>query len=101
MSLRSLLFVLLLAMAAAPASAASFASSAGSATSGSTAGTTGSTSGDDKVVLQARDDAASFVASDGRIRGAYLEAALRALRGRGGDAAHASDLELARAILAL
>jgi uncharacterized protein (TIGR02448 family) len=25
------------------------------------------------VVLQARDDAASFVASDGRIRGAQLE----------------------------
>jgi len=101
MSLRSPLFVLLLATAVAPASAASFASSAGSATSGSTAGTTGSTSGDDKVVLQARDDAASFVASDGRIRGAYLEAALRALRERGGDATHASDLELARAILAL
>ena len=33
-------------------------------------------------VLQARDDAASFVASDGRIRGAQLEAALRHLRER-------------------
>jgi uncharacterized protein (TIGR02448 family) len=101
MSLRPIAMVLLLCLPVAPAPAASFASSAGSATSGSTAGTTGSTTGDDKVVLQARDDAASFVASKGRIRGAYLESALRALRERGGQASHASDLELAQAILAL
>jgi len=55
----------------------------------------------DKVVLQARDDAASFVASDGRIRGAQLEAALRHLRERNADARRASDLQLAMAILAL
>ena len=56
---------------------------------------------DDKVVLQARDDAASFVASDGRIRGAQLEAALRHLRERNASAQRASDMQLAQAILAL
>ena len=59
------------------------------------------TSPDDKVVLQARDDAASFVASDGRIRGAQLEAALRHLRERDAGARRASDMQLAQAILAL
>ena len=59
------------------------------------------TSPDDKVVLQARDDAASFVASDGRIRGAQLEAALRQLRERNAGARRASDMQLAQAILAL
>ena len=78
---------------------------------GTTAGTTGSAVGssassktttpDDKVVLQARDDAASFVASDGRIRGARLEAALRYLRERDAAAQRASDMQLAQAILAL
>ena len=53
------------------------------------------------MVLQARDDAASFVASDGRIRGAQLEAALRHLRERNADAQRASDMQLAQAILAL
>ena len=56
---------------------------------------------DDKVVPQARDDAASFVASDGRIRGAQLEAALRHLRERNAGAQRASDMQLAQAILAL
>src|SRR5262245_43612219 len=54
-----------------------------------------------KVVVQARDDAASFIASDGRIRGAQLEAALRFLRERNTDAQRASDMQLAQAILAL
>lgn len=52
-------------------------------------------------MLEARDDAASFVASEGRIRGARLEAALRQLRERDEAARKASDLELAQAILAL
>jgi uncharacterized protein (TIGR02448 family) len=52
-------------------------------------------------VLQARDDAASFVASDGRIRGAQLEAALRYLRERDASARRASDMQLAQAILVL
>ena len=92
---KSLLLAALL-LAAAPALAGSFASSASSAGSA----TSGSSSGDDKVVLQARADAASFVASDGRIRGARLEAALRLLRERDADARTASDMRLAQAILA-
>ena len=53
-----------------------------------------------KVVQAARDDAASFVASDGAIRGAQLEAALRVLRERLPEARQASDVELAQALLA-
>ncbi len=56
---------------------------------------------DMKVVAAARDDAASFVASDGAIRGAQLEAALRRLRENSAEARQASDSELAQAILAL
>lgn len=55
--------------------------------------------GDDKVVLEARDDAARFVASDGEQRGAQLEAALGHIRTRA-PALQASDRELAEAILA-
>ncbi len=76
------------------------ASSAGTSAAGSSA-SSASSNGNDKVVLQARDDAASFVASDGRIRGAQLEAALRHLRERNADALRASDMQLAKAILAL
>jgi uncharacterized protein (TIGR02448 family) len=53
-----------------------------------------------KVVVEARDDAASFVASQGAIRGAHLQAALVAIRSRVPEAQAASDLELAEAILA-
>lgn len=56
---------------------------------------------DMKVVVQARDDAASFVASAGQIRGAQLEAALHLLRSELTEARDASDLQLAEAILAL
>ncbi|MGA4320598.1 DUF2388 domain-containing protein [Ectopseudomonas hydrolytica] len=56
---------------------------------------------DMKVVTQARDDAASFVASAGAIRGAQLEAALQAIRQQVPAAQSASDLQLAEAILAL
>ncbi|WP_437883603.1 DUF2388 domain-containing protein [Pseudomonas sp. LRF_L74] len=52
-----------------------------------------------KLVL-ARDDAASFVASNGEIRGAFLQAALLALRERPEHAAD-SDLRLAQVILAM
>lgn len=54
---------------------------------------------DDKRVLAARDDAASFVASDGALRGARLEAALQLLREQPWAQAH-DDQQLARAILA-
>ena len=105
--LRPLLTCLLFLSLAAPALASSFAgTTAGSAAGGSSAATgatSGSTSGNDKVVLQAREDAAGFVASEGRIRGAYLEAALRHLRENSDDQAvqQASDMALAKAILAL
>ncbi|MBF8162943.1 DUF2388 domain-containing protein [Ectopseudomonas hydrolytica] len=56
---------------------------------------------DMKVVTQARDDAASFVASAGAIRGAQLEAALQTIRQQVPAAQSASDLQLAEAILAL
>ncbi len=95
------ILVLSLAMCTAPVLASSFGGTTGGASSAGTSASSNSTSGDDKVVLQARDDAASFVASEGRIRGAQLEAALRHLRERNADARSASDMELARAILAL
>lgn len=98
---RMLLICALSASCIAPAMAASFAGSSAGASSAGSSASSGSTSGDDKVVLQARDDAASFVASDGRIRGARLEAALRALREHHADARTASDMQLAQAILAL
>lgn len=53
---------------------------------------------DRKLVLQARDDAATFVATDGLMRGARLQAALNSLR----DISRyqsVDDLELAEAIL--
>lgn len=56
---------------------------------------------DSKVVLQAKDDAASFVASEGDIRGAQLEAAFATLRSRLPEAQGADDTSLAEAILAL
>jgi len=55
---------------------------------------------DDKIVLAARDDAASFVASQGAIRGARLEAALQHIRQQA-PALQADDLQLAAAILSL
>ncbi|MGA6103279.1 DUF2388 domain-containing protein [Pseudomonas solani] len=54
--------------------------------------------GEPRLVL-VRDDAASFLASDGAIRGAQLEGALQVLRQRE-ELARYSDQELAEAILA-
>ena len=51
-------------------------------------------------MLAAREDAASFVASDGQIRSARLEAALAHLRQSNERARVASDMQLAQAILA-
>ena len=53
---------------------------------------------ENKLVIEARDEAASFVASGGQTHGARLEAALRWLR-QGRPELTASDLELAQAIL--
>jgi len=52
----------------------------------------------DHKLLAARDDAAAFIASDGRLRGARLESALLYLR-QSRPKLHAGDLELAEAIL--
>lgn len=60
-----------------------------------------SRSRNDKLVLAARPDAASFVASEGSIRGARLEAALRHLRQQYPQLQGADDRQLAQAILAL
>ena len=56
---------------------------------------------DSKVVREAQDDAASYVASNGDIRGAQLQAAFNTLRNRVPEARNASDQDLAEAILAL
>ncbi|MGB7647041.1 MAG: DUF2388 domain-containing protein [Pseudomonas fluorescens] len=53
---------------------------------------------DRKLILAAQDDAAAFIATDGQWRGARLESALDYLR-RTQPKLHASDLELAQAIL--
>ena len=101
--IRTTLTCTLLACSVTPAFAGSTAAtSAGAGTSaGGTSASSETTTPEDKVVLQARDDAASFVASDGRIRGAQLEAALRHLREVNAGAQRASDMQLAQAILAL
>uniref|UniRef100_A0A7C1WQ88 DUF2388 domain-containing protein n=1 Tax=Pseudomonas graminis TaxID=158627 RepID=A0A7C1WQ88_9PSED len=53
---------------------------------------------DSKLIIAAQDDAAVFVASDGQLRGARLESAIEYLR-QSRPKLHASDLELAQAIL--
>lgn len=56
---------------------------------------------DSKIVLAAKDDAASYVATSGDIHGAQLDAAFVTLRERLPEARNASDQVLAEAILAL
>ncbi|RWU26685.1 ribonucleotide reductase [Pseudomonas alkylphenolica] len=68
-------------------------------TSGATTGSTYLTSKDHKLVAAAQDDASSFVASEGAIRGPYLEAAMRTARAENPDL-NVSDMDLANAILA-
>jgi len=67
--------------------------------SGLTTASTYLTFKDDKLIVAAQEDAGSFVASDGQIRGPYLEAALQQLR-EDNPQLQASDMELASAILA-
>lgn len=55
---------------------------------------------DDKIVRAARDDAATFVASAGEIRGVRLEGALQHIRATLPQL-RASDAQLAQAILTL
>lgn len=67
--------------------------------SGATTASTYLTFKDNKLVAAAREDAGSFVASDGAIRGPHLEATLLQLRQQQPQL-QASDMELAGAILA-
>lgn len=55
---------------------------------------------DDKIVREARDDAATFVGSAGDIRGARLESAFQHIR-QLAPQLQASDAQLAQAILAI
>src|SRR5690606_10469478 len=95
---------LLMASTVAMASSASTTSDAISGAIGGTSNGISASSGsfsDNRIVLAARDDAASFVASDGAIRGVQLVAALVLLRAELPEIRTASDLALAQAILAL
>lgn len=67
--------------------------------SGATTGSTYLTFKDHKLVVAAQDDVGSFVASDGGIRGPYLEAAMQKVRADN-PGLQATDMELANAILA-
>ncbi|WP_047306784.1 DUF2388 domain-containing protein [Pseudomonas fluorescens] len=55
---------------------------------------------DNKIVRAARDDAASFVATDGAIRGVKLESAFDHIRQQAPQL-QATDTQLAQAILAI
>jgi uncharacterized protein (TIGR02448 family) len=67
--------------------------------SGATTGSTYLTFKDHKLIVAAQDDAGSFVASEGSIRGPYLEAAMQKVRAEN-PGLQATDMELANAILA-
>ena len=66
---------------------------------GATTASTYLTSKDHKLIVAAQDDASSFVASEGSIRGPYLEAAMQKVRADN-PGLQATDMELANAILA-
>ena len=67
--------------------------------SGATTASSYLTSKDHKLVVAAQDDAGSFVASEGAIRGPYLESAIQKVRADN-PGLEVSDMELAQAILA-
>jgi uncharacterized protein (TIGR02448 family) len=103
-ALRALGFsaLLLLASSATASSFVATTDTLGGAVMGTSDATSDASSAlrDDKIVLAARSDAASFVASQGAIRGVQLQAALDSIRRRVPAAQHASDQVLAEAILA-
>lgn len=105
MSRLRLLSAALLLTAATAANASSFVVTTDTlvrAVDASTNATSNVTSSfkDDKIVLAARDDAASFVGSAGDIRGAQLESAFQHIR-QTVPQLQASDADLAQAILAI
>ena len=67
--------------------------------SGATTGSTYLTFKKDRKVIAAQDDAGSFVASNGAIRGPYLESAMQQVRADNPNL-KVSDMDLANAILA-
>ncbi|MEG0860461.1 MAG: DUF2388 domain-containing protein [Pseudomonas sp.] len=67
--------------------------------SGATTASSYLTSKDHKLVVAAQDDAGSFVASEGAIRGPYLESAMQKVRADN-PGLKVSDMDLAQAILA-
>ncbi|NVZ21418.1 DUF2388 domain-containing protein [Pseudomonas costantinii] len=89
-------------LSAASAQATSFVMTTDALVSLSMSATKGTSSSfkDDKIVLEAKADAASFVASQGRIRGAQLESAFQHIRRARVDL-QCTDDQLARAILVL
>jgi uncharacterized protein (TIGR02448 family) len=102
--MRLLVFPSLICLAFLPLSAhaSSFAGSSAGTSAGGTSATSGSTSGDDeRAARAARGDAARFVATDGAVRGAMLESALRQWREHHPEWVGRSDLQLAQAILTL
>lgn len=66
--------------------------------SGATTATTYATSKDNKLIVAARDEAGAFVASDGQIRGPYLEAAMQRMRSEHPQL-QADDMQLATRLL--
>ncbi|MCI3947723.1 ribonucleotide reductase [Pseudomonas syringae] len=66
--------------------------------SGATTGSTYLTFKDHKLIVAAQDDAGSYVASNGNIRGPFLEAAIQQVR-IDNPGLKATDMELANAIL--
>ncbi|MCU1752705.1 DUF2388 domain-containing protein [Pseudomonas sp. 6D_7.1_Bac1] len=56
---------------------------------------------DNKIVREAQDDAASFVASEGAIRGVRLESAFEYIRQEAPEMKQATDAQLAEAILTI
>lgn len=68
--------------------------------SGATTASTYLTFKDNKLIVAAEEDASSFVASAGAIRGPHLEAALQRLRSDSPQLQDADDMALATAILA-
>lgn len=68
--------------------------------SGATTASTYLTFKDRKLVAAAEEDASSFVASNGEIRGPHLEAAMQQLRSANPQLQDADDMALASAILA-
>lgn len=100
-----LLFAPLALLLATSAAATSFVVTTDSLVAGMMSSSEGtsdisSSFADDKIVLAARQDAASFVGSAGQIRGAHLQAALQHIREQLPNL-QADDLQLAEAILSL